>query len=369
MLLFINRIEWISLQQLFLQLKLMDEHTASEVKKELGAIGIEYVIDSDKETFSGTFGAQALNRLQLKNQLFATYLQEISSSGISERTENNDSMLAVSAICEWIRIFSLKKMIVRAHQIPFAYIDHHVDIRDLTVEFVQGYEETPENGQALENMKWMLLLLRTLLKHEYLDYTNKFELRSTKVLKQHKIYSDMKQEFISIILLDDGDEYSIRSIPVGSGIAHDVEHIDPEMVILQCNIDDINPEIIPYVVERLFAAGANDVYYHPIVMKKGRLGTMINVLCQQAVLAKMENIIFEQTSTLGIRKMNASVHRLQRSFRKIDTPWGKVSVKIGQHEGEVTQISPEFEDCRKIAKEQGIPLKTVYDWVKSQTMK
>lgn len=142
---------------------------------------------------------------------------------------------------------------------------------------------------------------------------------------------------------------------------HREEHRDGNMVLLQANLDDMNPEYCNYVMERLFEAGANDVYYLPIIMKKGRPGIMLNVLAARDRLEAMEDVVFTETTTLGLRYLAAEVHRLGREFVQVETPWGPVSVKVGIRDGRMVQFAPEFKDCEAAARAHGVPLKQVYE--------
>ena len=151
--------------------------------------------------------------------------------------------------------------------------------------------------------------------------------------------------------------------------AHGEEHIDDGMVLLQANLDDMNPEWTTYVSDLLFAAGANDVYWIPIVMKRGRPGVMLNVLTGRASVDAMERIVFRETTTLGIRRLAASVHRLGRRMAAVDTPWGPVTVKVGYEGGEPVQYAPEYRECAAIAEREGVPLKQVYDEVRRAYMR
>ncbi|MEI7025019.1 nickel insertion protein [Paenibacillus sp. y28] len=146
------------------------------------------------------------------------------------------------------------------------------------------------------------------------------------------------------------------------------EHIDDAMLLLQANLDDMNPELCGYVGELLFEAGANDVYWVPIIMKKGRPGLMLNVLLDEGKLEAVEEVVFRETTTLGVRYMRASCHRLGREFVKVATPWGAISVKAGYHRGQLVQFAPEFKECEQAARVQGVPLKHVYDEVRRRFM-
>ena len=145
---------------------------------------------------------------------------------------------------------------------------------------------------------------------------------------------------------------------------HRDEHVDERMTLVQANVDDMNPEWTSYVMDRLFEAGANDVYWIPIVMKKGRPGLMLNVLVEKGRLAIVEEIIFRETTTLGLRYMDAVCHRLERTFVSVDTEWGPITVKAGYHRGMLVQYAPEFRECEQAALAYRIPLKEVYDEVR-----
>lgn len=148
--------------------------------------------------------------------------------------------------------------------------------------------------------------------------------------------------------------------------AHINEHLDEQMMMIQANIDDMNPEQCSYVMDLLFEKGANDVCWIPIIMKKGRPGLQLQVLTDQSLLLALETIIFRETTTLGLRYIPATVHRLARDFVKVDTVWGEMTVKTGYHKGDLVQYAPEFKECEQVAKLHNIPLKQVYDEVRHQ---
>ncbi|WP_251433786.1 nickel insertion protein [Peribacillus simplex] len=143
----------------------------------------------------------------------------------------------------------------------------------------------------------------------------------------------------------------------------DHEHLDEQMVKMEVNLDDISGEWLGHVMDLLFESGANDVYYTPIFMKKNRPGVLLQLLCSQQMISKMKKILFAETTTLGIRYYPLTVHRLERSFFTVHTQWGEVTIKRGFHEGLPLQQAPEYEDCRKIAVQNNIPLKQVYEEV------
>jgi uncharacterized protein (DUF111 family) len=150
---------------------------------------------------------------------------------------------------------------------------------------------------------------------------------------------------------------------------HRSEHTDDNMLLIQANIDDMNPEFTSYITDRLFEVGANDVYWVPIIMKKGRPGLMLNVLVQEDQLDRIENIIFSETTTLGLRYLRAACHRLGREFVVVETSWGPVHVKAGYYQDKLIQYAPEFKECEAIARNHHIPLKLVYEEVKKLFLK
>ena len=131
--------------------------------------------------------------------------------------------------------------------------------------------------------------------------------------------------------------------------------------VLETNVDDISGEIIGHATTRLFEAGALDVYTTSIQMKKNRPGVLMTVLCQPDLLAKMEKILFRETGTLGVRRWPASRHKLQRQPHSVETQWGPIEGKLAVLGDGSLSFSPEFESCRRIATEQNLPLKDVYE--------
>lgn len=130
--------------------------------------------------------------------------------------------------------------------------------------------------------------------------------------------------------------------------------------VISTNIDDMNPEFYDYVMERLFAAGAHDVWLTAIQMKKTRPGTIVNVLCSPKDATALKRILIEETSTFGLRTSMVMKKAIERELIEVETPWGVVSIKVGRESGQVTSISPEFSDCARIAGEHGVPIKEVF---------
>ena len=130
---------------------------------------------------------------------------------------------------------------------------------------------------------------------------------------------------------------------------------------LETNLDDASGELIGYCIERLWDAGALDVYTTAISMKKNRPGVLLSVLCRPSEADRLEKIIFRETSTLGVRRSSLDRHVLARKSHIVDTVWGPIEGKIGWLGGDVPRFTPEFDACRRIALENNLPLGDVYE--------
>jgi hypothetical protein len=131
------------------------------------------------------------------------------------------------------------------------------------------------------------------------------------------------------------------------------------VTVLEANLDDLNPQVFGYVMDRLFEEGALDAFGMPVQMKKNRPGTLLTVLCKPEHAGKLTQLIFAETTTLGVRRRDETRHALARRWENVSTPWGQVRIKIASMNGHVTNYAPEYEDCRRIAAEHHVPLKTV----------
>ena len=130
--------------------------------------------------------------------------------------------------------------------------------------------------------------------------------------------------------------------------------------VLETNLDDLPAEVIGYCYDLLFAAGAVDVFTTPIFMKKNRPGVLLSVLAPEAALPSLEEILFRETMTFGIRRYPVERHKLQRRPCTVETPWGPVQGKLGWLEGKPPIFTPEYEDCARLARHHGVPLREVY---------
>jgi len=134
---------------------------------------------------------------------------------------------------------------------------------------------------------------------------------------------------------------------------------DEKLLLIETNIDDMNPEIYPYVIEKLLSAGANDAYLVPIIMKKGRPGILLSTLVSESKIDDVLKIIFTQTTTLGVRIIEVGRKKLAREQKEIETPFGKVKFKLVIND-KTHRLVPEFEECKRIAEEKNLPLIQVY---------
>lgn len=131
------------------------------------------------------------------------------------------------------------------------------------------------------------------------------------------------------------------------------------LTVLEANLDDLNPQVFGYVMDRLLEEGALDAFGMPVQMKKNRPGTLLTVLCKPEDAGKLTQLIFTETTTLGVRRREEVRQILARRWENVRTPWGEVRIKIASMNGTVTNYAPEYEDCRRIAAEHHVPLKTV----------
>jgi len=135
-----------------------------------------------------------------------------------------------------------------------------------------------------------------------------------------------------------------------------------EMIEISANIDDLSPQIYDHVMNRLFDAGARDVTLTPTMMKKSRPAVTLSVIAEAARRDAIAEIIFAETSTIGLRFHSVERLKLHRETHEVETRWGKVRVKTsGAHGREPTTISPEYDDCRRIAAEHQVPLRVVME--------
>ena len=129
--------------------------------------------------------------------------------------------------------------------------------------------------------------------------------------------------------------------------------------IIETNIDDLNPQIYVYLMEKLFEYGVGDVYFTPVIMKKGRPGTKLSVTARGSQVQDVLDIILRETTSLGIKVYACEAYHAERDVLTVSTQWGEVRLKIGKQNGKIINVAPEYEDCRAIAEKSGVALKAV----------
>lgn len=132
-----------------------------------------------------------------------------------------------------------------------------------------------------------------------------------------------------------------------------------QISVLEANVDDMTPQVFGYVTECILAAGALDVFSTAVQMKKNRPGMLLTVLCRPEDSPKLSKLIFAETTTLGVRMRQESRATLARRHVNVRTQWGEVRMKLASLNGSVSNYAPEYEDCRRIAEQQHVPLRTV----------
>jgi hypothetical protein len=131
------------------------------------------------------------------------------------------------------------------------------------------------------------------------------------------------------------------------------------LVMLEAALDDMNPQVCGFFSERAFAAGALDVFFAPVQMKKNRPGVLLSVLCRPEQQEMLMDLFFQETPTLGVRGYEVFRCALEREFVPVETSFGPVRMKVSRRNGRVLNFTPEFEDCRRLAEEHAVPLRTI----------
>jgi pyridinium-3,5-bisthiocarboxylic acid mononucleotide nickel chelatase len=154
---------------------------------------------------------------------------------------------------------------------------------------------------------------------------------------------------------------NVLRIMIGEAAEKAVPGHDEEIVVIEANLDDMNPQIYGYFLEKALAAGALDVYTTPVQMKKNRPGTLLTVLCRPADTNSLMSLIFAETTTFGARSYRAQRRALPRESVNVKTSYGDVRIKVSRVNGRILHVAPEYDDCRKLAVEKNVPLQRVID--------
>lgn len=154
---------------------------------------------------------------------------------------------------------------------------------------------------------------------------------------------------------------NVLRIWLGESLAAQSTAAPPEtVVVLETQIDDLNPQVFGYIFDALFVAGALDVFTQAVGMKKSRPGILLTVICKSEQVSACETVIFRETSTLGIRRSQQQRTPLQREMNTIDTVYGPVQIKLAYHHQNLVNVQPEYEDCAKIAQTRDLPWQQVH---------
>lgn len=132
------------------------------------------------------------------------------------------------------------------------------------------------------------------------------------------------------------------------------------VTVLACEIDDMSPQLFGALMDRLYAAGALDVFYQPVQMKKNRPGTLMTVVCRPQDRGTLSDLVFRETTTIGIRVQEMRRDCLDRAHVAVATPWGEVRIKVARRDGRVLNAQPEFDDVARVAAAHDVPVKTVH---------
>lgn len=144
------------------------------------------------------------------------------------------------------------------------------------------------------------------------------------------------------------------------GEAATKEPVPSSEVLIEANIDDLNPEFYEYVAERLFALGASDVWMVPAIGKRGRPATIVSVLCSARIASVMRETLFAETSTIGLRESPAVKWALAREWLEVQVHGRPIRVKVARLSGRVTNVAPEYSDCAEVARQTGLPIKEIF---------
>jgi uncharacterized protein (TIGR00299 family) protein len=152
---------------------------------------------------------------------------------------------------------------------------------------------------------------------------------------------------------------NVVRIMVGEAAEKSIAGFDEEIAVVEANLDDMNPQIYGYFLEKALGMGALDVYTTPVQMKKNRPGTLLTVLCRPGDTQGLMDLIFAETTTFGVRTYRAQRRLLPREWVSVATDYGDVRIKVSRVNGRILHVAPEFEDCKKLAAEKDVPLQRV----------
>jgi len=144
-------------------------------------------------------------------------------------------------------------------------------------------------------------------------------------------------------------------------------YVENAATVIEANIDDMNPEIYPYLMEKLLEAGAKDVYFIPMHMKKNRPGILLGAIVEEE-FQRVVDVIFRETTTIGVRTHQVWRKKLSREEIWVSTKYGKAKAKLGTVQGELVNVSPEYESCKELSQKSGVPLKDIYQEIRAAVL-
>ena len=153
---------------------------------------------------------------------------------------------------------------------------------------------------------------------------------------------------------------------IGSALQPDKAFAVEQTATIETTIDDMNPQIYGYIIEKVLQMGAMDIFCMPVQMKKNRCGTLVTILCRPEMVTSLSDFLFRETTTIGLRWHLDNRFTLQRAFTTVETRFGTISCKTASHGNEVINVTPEYEDCKRVAIEQKVPLKAVLEEARFQ---
>jgi pyridinium-3,5-bisthiocarboxylic acid mononucleotide nickel chelatase len=158
------------------------------------------------------------------------------------------------------------------------------------------------------------------------------------------------------------DQPNVLRLMVGEPVT---TYEEDTSIVIETNIDDMNPQVYDHIIEKLMKQGAQDVYLIPIIMKKGRPAILLSVLTDRSRTDAILDTIFRETTSIGVRIQEVGRKKLSREIKEVETVYGKVRVKISKRGDEILTVTPEYEDCKKIADEKQVPLKMILEEAKA----
>lgn len=222
-------------------------------------------------------------------------------------------------------------------------------LKDIPIKANIPFEATTPTGAAII----------TYLAEEFTDNKN-FKIRKTGYGIGTKNNEDVPN-VLRVFLAEELDcKHKDINTETSCGNAQDKDFLQDEAEVIECNIDDMNPEMYQYVVESLFKKGALDVYLTPIIMKKGRPGIKLSVVYNKEQEEKIKETILTETTTLGFRKYKTQRNMLRREFSKIQTEYGEFTIKNSYYGGKLVKYKAEYDECKKAAIENGVSINEIY---------